>query len=215
MSKTLIIGLITLFAFNVKSQPIFTECSDEIGLNYIYPGNDFQMAGGGLMVIDVNNDGWEDLYQSGGVFDSKLWLNEKGTFRDATTDFKLDILNGYFIQGAVGADFDNDGFQDFFIANYGTGMGRGDKKSPLLLHNEKGTHFSPIYLDGILPPGDYSAACWGDFNKDGFSDLYIANYVETMSGVQDSNGVEIGYNPTCFENKLLMNVDGKTFIECF
>lgn len=214
MQKAIIVFLAVLSGFQLKAQLPFTECSDEIGLDYIYPGNDFQMAGGGLMVIDVNNDGWEDLYQSGGVFDSKLWLNTGGKFKDATKEFGLDILNGYFIQGAVSADYDNDGFQDFFIANYGTGMGRGDKKSPVILHNQKGTHFKPIYLDSILPPGDYAAACWGDFNKDGYSDLYIANYVESMSGIQDSNGVEIGYNPTCFENKLLLNINGSTFREC-
>lgn len=214
MQKILILTFIGFCHAMSLGQSPFTECSDEVGLNYIYPGNDFQMAGGGLMVIDVNNDGWEDLYQAGGVFDSKLWLNEKGKFKDATKEFGLDVLNGYFIQGAVSADYDNDGYQDFFIANYGTGMGRGDKKSPVLLHNEQGIRFSPVYLDSILPPGDYSAACWGDFNKDGFTDLYVANYVETMSGLRDSNGVEIGYNPTCFENKLLMNLKGVNFREC-
>jgi hypothetical protein len=192
---------------------MFTEVSDEVGVDYSYPGNDFQMAGGGLMVIDANNDGWEDFYQCGGVFSSKLWINEKGTFVDKTAEFRLDSLDGYFVQGAVGADYDNDGLQDFFIANYGTGMGRGDKKSPALLHNVSGKYFDLIKLDSILPPGDYSAACWGDFNRDGYSDLYIANYVGSMGGIQDENGVEIGYDPKCYENKLLVNLNGKDFVE--
>lgn len=196
------------------SQTFFTEVSDEVGLNYIYPGNDFQMAGGGLMVIDVNNDGWEDFYQAGGVFDSKLWLNNKGKFVDATKEYGLDVLNGYFIQGAFSADYDNDGYQDFFIANFGIGIARGDKKSPAILHNISGQKFEIIHLDSILPPGDYSAACWGDFNNDGYSDLYVANYLESMAGLRDSNGVEIGYNPTCYENKLLINQNGHSFKEC-
>lgn len=214
MQKGLILILVLSSFLFSHSQSLFTEVSDEVGLNYIYPGNDFQMAGGGLMVIDVNNDGWEDFYQAGGVFDSKLWLNEKGRFTDVTNKYGLDVLNGYFVQGAVSADYDNDGFQDFFIANFGTGIGRGDKKSPVLLHNINGERFEAVFLDDILPPGDYSAACWGDFNKDGYSDLYVANYVESMSGVRDSNGVEVGYNPTCFENKLLLNLEGKGFREC-
>lgn len=213
MSKRVItihVCLLSVFGFG---QTTFTEISAEVGVDYVYPGNDFQMAGGGLMVIDVNNDGWEDFYQAGGVFDSKLWLNNKGKFTDATEEFGLDVLNGFFVQGAVSADYDNDGFQDFFIANFGTGIGRGDKKSPVIMHNLGGIKFEAIYLDSVLPPGDYSAACWGDFNKDGYSDLYVANYLATMSGIRDSNGVEIGYDPTCFENKLLINEHGKGFIE--
>lgn len=192
---------------------MFTEVSDQVGLDYIYPGNDFQMAGGGLMVIDVNNDGWEDFFQSGGVFDSKLWINHEGKFKDETAKYGLGGLSGYFIQGAVSADYNNDGYQDFLIVNYGMGMGMGDKHSPVLLRNNKGVAFEIIDLSNVLEPGDYTAACWGDFNKDGFSDVYITNYVATMSGLYDTTGVEIGYNPTCYENKLLVNVGGESFVE--
>ena len=62
------------------AQTRFTEVGEEVGLTYIYPGNEFQMAGGGVLVIDVDNDGWEDLYQAGGVFNSKLWRNQGGHF---------------------------------------------------------------------------------------------------------------------------------------
>ena len=192
---------------------LFTEVSDQVGLDYIYPGNDFQMAGGGLMIIDVNNDGWEDFFQSGGVFDSKLWINHEGKFKDETAKYGLDGLSGYFIQGAVSADYNNDGYQDFLIVNYGIGMGRGDKHSPLLLRNNKGVSFEIVDLSDVLEPGDYTSACWGDFNKDGFSDVYITNYVATMSGLYDTNDVEMGYNPTCYENKLLVNVRGESFVE--
>lgn len=193
--------------------PYFSEVSSSLGIDYIYPGNDFQMDGGGVMVIDVNNDGWEDVLQSGGVFDSKLWLNERGTFRDATKDFGLDKLIPYFVQSAVSADFNNDGFSDFIIVNFGKGMERGDKKSPLVLLNKKGKSFDTLSLHNILEPAHYTSACVGDVNKDGFTDIYLTNYVDKMGGIYDSNGVEIGYNPRCYENKLLMNVKGKSFVE--
>jgi enediyne biosynthesis protein E4 len=214
--KQILLLIAFLFGLNTaqSQQTIFTEVGEESGLDYIYPGNEFQMAGGGVMVIDVNNDGWEDLYQSGGVFNSKLWLNQKGTFVDATEAYGLDTLNGYFIQGAISADYDNDGFTDFIIANYGKGIGRGDKRSPVLMHNEKGTHFRLVDLSNVLPPGNYASACWGDFNKDGFVDVYLTNYVSSMGGIRDSNGVEIGYDPVCFENVLLLNEQGKGFREC-
>lgn len=192
---------------------LFKEVSDEFGLTYIYPGNDVQMAGGGIIVIDVNNDGWEDLFQAGGVFDSKLWLNEKGIFRDVSTEYGLDTLKGYFIQGAVSADYNNDGFQDFLIVNFGKGAGGGDKKSPGLLKNIDGKRFELISMNELLPPANYTTATWGDINNDGFSDIYITNYVASMGHDRDSNGASIGYLPICYENKLLMNQRGNGFIE--
>ncbi len=205
------------FAFFLSNENLraqyFEEVSAKVGVDYTYPGNDFQMVGGGLMVIDVNNDGWEDFFQSGGVFDSKLWLNQHGTFVDATERYGLDALKGYFIQGAFCADFNNDGYQDFFVVNYGTGMSRGDKKSPALLKNINGSHFEIVTVDDVLPPGNFSSACLGDVNNDGWVDIYLTNYVASMGARYDSNGVEIGYNPTCFENKLLINKKGEGFVE--
>lgn len=200
--------------WTLATAQVFTEVSDKVGLDYIYPGNDFQMVGGGVMVIDVNNDGWEDFYQSGGVFDSKLWINDHGKFKDGTTEFGLDALKGYFIQGAISADYDNDGYQDFFIVNYGVGMSRGDKKSPVLLHNLGGKAFEVITMENVIEPGNYSSACWGDINNDGYVDLYLTNYVATMGEFIDSNNLVIGYDATCFDNKLLLNLEGKNFREC-
>lgn len=215
MIRVLAIFLSILFCIIdlVANSQQFKEVSSEVGLDYIYPGNDFQMVGGGLMVIDVNNDGWEDFFQSGGVFDSKLWLNNKGKFTDATSDYGLDALKGYFIQGAFCADFDNDGFQDFFIVNFGAGMSRGDKMSPVLLRNINGESFEVIKMENTIEPGNFSSACLGDVNNDGFVDIYLTNYVATMGSISDSNGVEIGYNPRCYDNKLLINDHGNGFYE--
>lgn len=211
----LLFFFLTRFLPSVNSQKtLFTEVSDSVGLNYIYPGNEYQIAGGGILVIDVNNDGWEDLFQSGGVFPSKLWINKKGKFVDETAKYGLHVIDKYFVQAAVCADYDNDGFQDFFIANYGTGMGKGDKFSPVLLKNYNGEKFELIDLSEVITPGNFSNACWGDINNDGFSDLYLTNYVSSMGGLSDSNGVEIGYDPRCFKNKFLLNLSGKGFREC-
>ena len=213
MHRILLIFVTIYSCFGQAQSLLFDEVGTEKGLNYIYPGNEFQMAGGGVMVIDVNNDGWDDFFQSGGVFNSKLWLNAKGTFVDATDLYGVNALNDYFIQGAVSADYDNDGFQDFIVVNYGIGMGRGDKFEPCLMHNINGEKFELISLKDVVGPGNFSAACWGDVNNDGFSDVYLTNYIETMGGISDENGVEIGYNPTCFKNKLLINVNGTKFVE--
>lgn len=207
-----IIVLFQLCSLVIYSQQ-FLEVSDSVGLDYRYPGNDFQMAGGGLMVIDFDNDGWDDLFQCGGIFPSKLWRNVKGRFVDVTSAMGLDTLSHYHIQSAVGADYNNDGYRDFIILNHGEGMARGDKKSPILLRNNLGKSFAVVALDSLLPPGYYTSATWGDFNQDGFSDVYLTNYVAQMGGEFDENGDENGYDPLCHANKLLVNVEGKYFIE--
>ncbi len=213
MKFTIAFFLVCLLGKAFCQLPYFSEVSDSLGMNYTYPGNDFQMVGGGVMVIDVNNDGWEDVFQSGGVFDSRLWLNNRGNFRDATTDFGLDKLIPFFVQSAISADFNNDGYSDFIVANFGKGLEGGDKRSPVLLLNKKGKSFDTLSLHKIIEPGHYSSACVGDINNDGWTDIYLTNYVAKMGGVYDSNGMEIGYNPICLENKLLINSKGKTFVE--
>ena len=195
-------------------QQLFKEVSNEIGVDYKYPGTDLQMAGAGLVVIDVNNDGWEDFYQCGGVFDSKLWLNSKGKFKDASKEYGFNALSGYFIQGALAIDVNNDGFDDLFITNYGIGMERGDKKKPVIMMNIKGKGFEAKEIES-LPIGDYTSATACDINKDGFSDLYITNYVISMGEKElDSLGISMGYDGICLENRLLLNVNGDKFIEC-
>jgi len=202
-----------LFVTTGRTQKLFTEVSSEIGVDYKYPGTDLQMAGAGLVVIDVNNDGWEDFYQCGGVFDSKLWLNKKGKFQDASKEYGFEALNGYFVQGALAFDMDNDGFDELFIANYGIGMERGDKKNPVLMKNNKGNGFEAWPID-VLPIGDYTSATACDVNKDGFTDLYITNYISSMGEKDmDSSGTEMGYDGVCLENKLLINIQGEKFVE--
>jgi len=212
-NKQLVTTLVMMLSLSVLLAQRFIEASDSLGLDYRYPGNDFQMAGGGLMVIDFNNDGWEDLFQCGGIFPSKLWRNDKGKFVDVTSEMGLDTLSYYHIQSAIGADFNNDGFRDFIVLNHGNGMSRGDKKSPILLKNNRGKSFTPISLDSVVPPGYYTAATWGDFNNDGFADVYLTNYVAQMGGEFDENGDDNGYDPICYPNRLLVNVNGVYFVD--
>lgn len=191
----------------------FVEVSDKVGMNYRYPGNDFQMAGGGITIIDFNKDGWEDVFQAGGVFPSKLWMNQAGQFVDVTDKLNLISLSGYFIQGTVAADLNNDGFEDLIVANYGTGMSRGDHYFPVILINKKGKSFEIKSLENTLPQGNYSSVVVSDVNQDGLTDIFYTNYVAQMGALYDSTGNTVGYNPSCFPNKLLLNKGNFTFQE--
>src|SRR2546427_1721065 len=128
--------------------PIFLEKGREARLDYVVVSGDplekrflIESVGGGLAVIDYDNDGWMDLYVINGVtiesaragnkkFSSALYRNNHdGTFTDVTA--KAGVANGYWGKGALAADFNNDGFQDLYVVNYGPNI--------LYLNNRDGT----------------------------------------------------------------------------
>ena len=213
MKKIIILFVLLLFAKNNYSQANFTEVAISKGLDYIYPGIDMIDIGTGITVVDVNNDGWDDVFQPAGIFKSKLWINNKGVFEDRTSDYFSTFLDTLIIQSAISGDFDNDGFTDLFICNFGNGVGNGDKKSPILFKNNNGKKFLPVFKDIFNDLGFYTAASWGDINNDGFIDLYLTNYLSIMNHKYFSKDSIRGFDPSCSENKFYFNLRGKGFIE--
>ncbi len=212
MKKCIAFFVALFFLLQLHAQK-FAEVSSKVGLNYIYPGNDNQEVGSGIVVFDVNNDGWDDFFQAGGVFQSKLWINKKGKFIDATKEFGLDTLQGFYIQGGAAADFNNDGYEDLFICNQGIGRRQGDEKGPVLLMNVEGKYFKPVFTQTFSKPGNYTSCTWGDYNNDGFVDLFVTDYVDRMHEIRDSLNKPIAYDPRCNENKFYINERGKGFRE--
>ena len=191
----------------------FKEVSSQHGLDYIFPVNDHREVGAGVIVFDVNNDGWDDIFQCGGTFPSKLWINNKGNFKDETTKYKIEFLDSLLVQGASSADFDNDGFEDLYICNMAIPSQIGDNSPSVLLRNVNGEYFQPVFQETFNELGNYSASVWGDINSDGFVDLYVLNYVKSMSNDFDAFGFPSFYHPVCLENKLYLNEGGKGFKE--
>jgi len=192
---------------------LFKESGNEVGINYIYPGNDNQEVGAGVTVLDINNDGWDDVFLSGGVFKSKLWINHKGKFYDSTDSYFGVFLDSLFIQSAVSGDYDNDGYTDLFVCNFGTGMRMGDKKPSILFKNYQGKFFEPVFTSTFSSIGNFTSASWGDINLDGYLDLYVTNYVKRMNNISDTSGKEIGYDPNCMPNYFYLNNKGNGFID--
>lgn len=191
----------------------FIDVADKVGLKYDYPGITNYQIGGGVTVLDVNNDGWDDIFQSGGIFPSRLWINNKGKFIDGSKTFGLSLIDSLIVQSAVSGDFNNDGFVDLFICNYGKGMGGGDHHLPVFLMNNQGKYFTRF--SGIMgvDVGNYTSATTGDYNKDGFLDVYVTNYVDYMATIENKDFQTVGYNPTCLPNIFLTNYNGVSFME--
>lgn len=139
-----------------------------------------ESVGGGLAVIDFNNDGLMDLYIPDGTTielarsgkhtsSGALYRNNgDGTFGDVTA--RSGIVNRFWGKGALAADFNNDGLQDLYITNFGQNL--------LYLNNGNGSFRDVTSKAGVGDPRWSSAAAAADYDKDGDLDLFVANYVD-------------------------------------
>ena len=122
----------------------------------------------GVSVVDVNQDGFDDIYLMARIGTNQLFLNQRdGTFREAAKEFGLDITN--HCTCAVFFDPDNDGDLDVFI-------GRTLEPSKYLI-NENGVYGEPErskFLGGM--PRDVSSVAAADYDNDGLVDLYVSTY---------------------------------------
>src|SRR5262245_15346745 len=117
--KELVIAFFVVPAFvgftSVNGQPAFKDVTAESGIHHqfiVFEG----MFGGGACVFDVNNDGLEDIYITGGMNDDVLYLNNgNGTFKNIFETSGLELTSHYVTQGVAGADVNKDGWVDLFI----------------------------------------------------------------------------------------------------
>jgi enediyne biosynthesis protein E4 len=160
-------GYLRFVAANpVIEPPIFADVSRETGIvNNRTPG--IEMVAGQAWG-DYDNDGWLDLYVTDPLGKNTLYQNNgDGSFRVSEFSAQVELFNTYS-QGASFADYDNDGWQDLLVVNWGADH---------LFHNEGGKGFVEVTTQaGIQDEHNSKTASWGDFDNDGFLDLYIANW---------------------------------------
>jgi hypothetical protein len=139
-----------------------------------------ETPGSGVALLDYDNDGWLDIYLvNGSTFPALkgkeappramlLRNNHDGTFTDVTE--KAGVANERWGFGAAVGDFDNDGWPDIYVSNFG--------KNRLYRNNHDGTFTDIAEKAGVALGGWSTGATWGDYDHDGFLDLFVPGYVK-------------------------------------
>jgi hypothetical protein len=125
----------------------------------------------GCSWADYDNDGFFDLFvANGGASGTELNFlyrnNGDGTFTKITGDITVSEFGHW--AGCAWGDYDNDGFIDLFVADEVF-------NNALYRNNGDGT-FTKITSGSLVNDGGFSFGCdWGDYDNDGFLDLFVAN----------------------------------------
>jgi hypothetical protein len=181
---------------------LFQEVTAESGVKFTYRNGEeadhyaiLESLGGGLAVLDFDGDGLLDLFiPGGGHYEGpdkhqikgnpcRLYRN-LGNFRfeDVTAKMGLDKID-FFTHGAAVADYDNDGWPDLLVTGW---------HHLALFHNEAvrshaergnekgvGRRFVEVSKQAGMPDGLWTtSAAWGDVDGDGYTDLYVCQYVD-------------------------------------
>ncbi|MEW6750448.1 MAG: CRTAC1 family protein [Candidatus Latescibacterota bacterium] len=167
-----------------------------------------EAKGGGIGLLDYDGDGLLDLYViNGSTFErplpdpppsDRLYRNEgDGRFRDVTAAAGLGDTS--WGMGCAAADYDNDGDQDLFVTNYGRNR---------LYRNRGDGRFEDATAQAGLAgsPRWNTGAAFGDYDKDGDLDLYVASYVRFDPDVRPDNmpyqmwkGMKIFHGPKAYD----------------
>jgi len=177
---------ITAGGFVDSGPVVFQDVTQQAGLSgWVHkmgaPDKKFivETNGSGVGLIDYDNSGWLSIYLlNGATFDALdgkepmphaalFRNNHDGTFTDIAA--KAGVTNDSWGYGVSIADYNNDGWPDIYVGNYG--------KNRLYRNNHDGT-FTDVAEKAGVALGNWSpGSAWGDYDGDGRLDLYVTGYV--------------------------------------
>jgi hypothetical protein len=155
-----------------------------------------ETVGSGVALLDYDNDGWLDIYLvNGSTLDAVsgkatpphaalFHNNHDGTFTDVTPT--AGVANDRWGFGAVVGDFDNDGWPDIYVSNFG--------KNRLYRNNHDGTFTDVAEKAGVALGNWSTGVTWGDYDGDGWLDLFVPGYVhfnlDTLASANEASGAK-------------------------
>lgn len=181
-----------------------TWTKDSISANDVF--------GQGMNAVDINNDGWVDIFLCNDIGYNAVFLNEQGKLKRDTQYFRdLDEMVAEGNYGSVWSDYDNDGDADLYVAKCLAGTQPGDPRRINLLYENQAGIFSEVATENGLNLGEQS---WtGDFldiDNDGSFECLVTNHdapcalMKKEAGTFKDVSVQQGFN---FESTVIQNIN--------
>jgi hypothetical protein len=157
----------TGITFNNKIQEDISTKSNLFDYDYFYNG-------AGVGILDINNDGLQDIYFAANQESDRLYLN-KGNFQfeDITVQSFIDIKPGWSTGVSI-VDINNDGFQDIYVCRGGA-CSAEKRKNLLFINNKDNTFKESAEKYGLADQGISTQAVFFDYDKDGDLDCFVMN----------------------------------------
>jgi len=212
--KKILITAIAVLSYTILFGQIFSDISTDIGFNHAM--NARGLMGGGVAFFDMDQDGDDDFYITGGMDKDQIYLNDgNGSFSLILDDIGLNITSQFNTTGVATGDIDNDGDRDIFVTTWERYESGNDiiARNLVFVNNGDGSFIEAGLDIGITHQAFSIGASFLDFNKDGLLDIYIVNHVDQPAFLYDYYGVIVGFDHTCFPNYLYKNLDGTNFEE--
>jgi hypothetical protein len=166
-----------LFEDATKSSGLagFRHRSGDAAKDYI-----IEAPSGGVAILDYDQDGLADIFFVNGSSIAAMQGKEKppraalfrnlGKMRFEDVTARAGVANERWGMGAAVGDYDNDGYPDLYVANYGV--------SRLYRNNRDGTFTDVAEKLGVARKGWSTGPTWGDYDLDGRLDLFVPGYLE-------------------------------------
>jgi enediyne biosynthesis protein E4 len=174
----------------------FTDVTAALGVDFKHENSAtsnkylIETMGGGVGLLDYDNDGRLDIFFTNGAriddpqpsdkqpdkSDRKYWnrlyrQTEDGTFVDVTEKAGVSgMTQNYYGMGVAVGDYDNDGFEDLYVTNFGG--------NTLYRNRGDGTFTDTTQPAGVGAAGWSASAGFFDYDNDGALDLFVTRYVK-------------------------------------
>lgn len=171
----------------------FVDVTSSVGIDFKQEASPtsrkylLETMGSGVALFDYDNDGRLDIFFGNGAriddpmppgtepkkdgpkYSNRLFHQKgDGTFEDVTE--RAGLAGTGYSTGVAVADYDNDGYEDLFVAGFG--------KNTLYHNNRDGTFTDVTASAGVDGSGWSTSAAWIDYDNDGKLDLIVARYME-------------------------------------